>query len=113
MRAGIARQKAELLQFGTQLRVELYKGAGYAEPAGARLAGDSAAVGEDQKIELVRRFGRQKRLADVRTGGLAHKIIFKRPLIDRDLSLSGPQDHTRGGGFPASGSQMLNQLRWH
>jgi hypothetical protein len=29
------------------------------------------------------------------------------------LSLAGPQNNTRGGGLPASGSQMLNQLRWH
>src|SRR6188472_2262110 len=51
--AGVAGQEAELLQPRPQFGVELHQSSRDAQTGGARLTGDSAAVGKDQQVELV------------------------------------------------------------
>src|SRR5437879_1050796 len=58
----VAREKPELLEPGTQLRVELHQRPGDSQTHRARLAVYSAAVRENQNIELVGRLGGKQRL---------------------------------------------------
>jgi hypothetical protein len=108
MCASIARKQAEPLQFPAELRIKFNQCAGNAEAGGAGLSADPAAIGEDQDIEAVSQLGSEQRLAHVSAGRFVCKIVFKRPVVDRDLTFTGPQEDTRGGSLAASGSQLLN-----
>lgn len=103
MLARVTGQKACRLQLAAQLRIELDQSARDAEPGCSRLAGDTAAIGQDQNIEAVRHFGEQQGLANVGAGRFVRKVIVKWPVVDRDLAFTGTQEHTRGGGFAAAG----------
>jgi len=108
MSASVARKQTESLQFTAELGVELNQRAGNAEACCAGLTADPAAIGENQNIETVSQFRGEQRLAHVGTGRLVDEIVFKRPMIDRNLTFTGPEEDTRCCGFPSSGSQLLD-----
>ncbi len=74
------------------------------------LAGDAAAVGENQDIETIRHFDRQQRLPHRHAPRFGRKIIFQSAAIDRDFARSGPEKHTGDAAFAAPGSQILFNL---
>ena len=108
MFASVARQETELLQLAAQFGIKFDQGAGDAEAGRPGLSGDSAAVGEDQDIELVRQLGSEQRLAHVSARGFVCEIMLKGPVVDRDLAFAGPQKNARRRGLAAARSQMLN-----
>jgi len=59
MRASIARQKSELLQFPAQFGIVFNQRTGNPEPCRSGLSADPAAIGENQYIKLIRNFNRQ------------------------------------------------------
>src|SRR3954447_26130126 len=85
-RTCIARQQSEGFQLTTQFRVEFDQGASNTHAGCSGLTTDTSAIGENHNVETVRHFGRQERLTHVGTSGLAHKIVFERPVIYRDLA---------------------------
>jgi hypothetical protein len=100
----IARKKAETLQFASELGIKFNQGTRNAEPGGPSLPADPTAMGEDQDIEPVCSLRGEQRLAHIGAGRLAYEVILKRPVIDGDLTFTGPQENTRGGGFAPAGS---------
>jgi hypothetical protein len=92
---GIPSQKSELLQLAAQFGVELDQRAGDAEPGSACLTGQSAAVGENQNVELIGGLGSQQRLAHDVPRGVVHEIVFKRSSVDLNLALTRTQKDTR------------------
>src|SRR5690242_4193434 len=103
MRAGIARQKSELLQLRSQLGVEFHQRARHTQTARTCLPADTAAVSEDEDIEPVGRFGRKQRLPHVGASRLADKIIIDRPVVYFDFAFARPQKYSSRRGFAASG----------
>src|SRR5579859_3872648 len=61
VRARVARQQAQLLQLRTEFDIELEQCAGNAQTRRAGLTGRSAAIRQNQDVELVGQFGRQQR----------------------------------------------------
>ena len=108
MSASIARQQTEPLELAAEFGIKFDKCAGDAEASRTGLTGNASTSGEDQNIKAVGQFGREERLAHIGAGRLVWKVIFERPMIDRDLTFTGPEDDTRGGGLTTSGSQLLN-----
>jgi len=108
MLAGIASQKAEMLELASQLDIEFDQGTSNTKARRARLPADSAAAGENQYVETISRFGCEQRLADIRPSRLADKIIFKGSVINGDLPFAGTEENARGCGLAAPGSQLLH-----
>src|SRR5436190_1043828 len=80
--ARIAGEEAELLQPGPQFGIELHQSPRDAQTGGARLAGDTAAVGEDQEVELFHGFGGRERLPDHGPRALGMEIVLERAVVD-------------------------------
>src|SRR5690349_20475002 len=87
VRARVPRQKSELFQLGPQLGIEFQQRSGDSKPGRARLAGQPAAIGENEDVELVRYFSGEERLADDSARRFTDKILFEGPSVDRDLAL--------------------------
>jgi len=113
VRARVAGQKAELLQPGPQFRIEFHQGPGNAQTGRARLAGNPAAIGEDQQIELIRGLGGRQRLPHQGARTLRGKVILERAAVNFDLALAGPQENAGHRSLPASRTQILNDRRCH
>ena len=103
MRARIARQKSELLQFPAQFGIELDQCTGNPKPSCPGLSANPAAIGEDHNVKLICHFNRQQWLADVRASRFTDEIILKRPVIYGDFAVSGPQKYTSRRRLAASG----------
>ena len=108
MFASIASQESELLQFAAQFGIELDQGAGNAEASRAGLSTNPAAIGQDQNVETLCRFGSEQGLTHVGERRLADKLVFERPVVHRDLAFTGTQEHTRRRCFATTRSQLLN-----
>ena len=104
MCASIARKKTELLELASQLGIKFDESAGDTEARRARLACNTAAIGEDRDVETFCRLRCKQRLADIGSSRFTHKIIFKGPVINRDLAFTGAQKYARGGRLAAPGS---------
>src|SRR5579884_1151215 len=102
VRSRIASQQTRLLQARPQLRVDLDQRARDSQPDGACLSGRTAAVGENQNIELVRHFGCEQRLARNRARRFVGEIMLERPAVHRDLALTGSQEDARNRRLPPS-----------
>jgi len=105
--AGIARQKACLLQRAAQLGVELDERAGDTQTNRPGLSGDSAAVGQNQYIETIQHFDRAESLLNGDPSRFGREIILESAAIDGDLSRSRPQENSGDAPFTAPGSQIL------
>ena len=108
MSASIARKQTEPLKLAAELGIKFDKCAGDAEASRSGLTGHASTSGEDQNIKTVGQLGREQRLTYVGACRFVDKVVFKRPVIDRDLTLAGPEEDTRGGSLAAPGSQLLN-----
>src|SRR5580704_8383256 len=103
----IAREHAQLLQFPAQLRVELDQCASNTQLGGSGLPVGAAAGCGDPNIELIGRFGGQKRLPHDRSRRLAGEVVFKSAAVDRDLALPVPQKYPGDRSFAAARSEVL------
>src|SRR5580693_8587070 len=81
--ARIAREHAQLFQFPAQFRVELDQCASNAQLGGSGLPVGAAAGCGDPNIELVGRFGGQKRLPHDRARRLTREVVFEGAAVDR------------------------------
>ena len=108
MCASIARKQTEPLQLASKLGIEFNKCAGNAEAGCAGLTADPAAIGEDQNVETIGQLRSEQRLPYIGARRLVDEIVFKWPVIDRNLTFTGPEEDTRGCGLAASGPQLLN-----
>lgn len=104
MCASVARKKPELLQFAPQLGVKFNQSARDAESRRAGLSADTTTLSQDHNIEALRRFRGEQGLPHVGARRFADKIILEGPVINGDLTLTGPQEHSRSCGFAAAGS---------
>jgi len=102
MCASIARKQSEPLQLPAEFGIKFNQCAGNTEAGCAGLSADPAAMGEDQDVESISQLGSEQRLAHIGARRLVCKVVFKRPVIDRDLTLAGPQEDTRSRGLAAS-----------
>src|SRR5881397_3328533 len=93
MGPGIAREQSELLEPLAQFTIELHQSASDSQTRRAGLAGNTAAVGENQHIELIGRLGCEQRLAHRNALRFGLKIRIERPAVHFDLTLAGSQEH--------------------
>ncbi len=99
----VASEKAGLLQLAPQLGIKFDQRAGNAQTSRPGLSGYPAAIGENHDVEPIRQFSRQQRLANISARRFIYKIMFKRPVIDRDLTLARSQEHSRRRRFSPAG----------
>ena len=62
----------------------------------------TAAVRQNQDVELICCFGCQQSLANRRAGGLGREIGLERTSVDRDFPFARPQEHPRHRSLPAA-----------
>ena len=97
-----------------QFRVELHQSPGDAQTGCARLAGDAAAIREDQDDRTCPWF--RWPASGCRTMARAafrREVILERAVVDLDLALAGPQEHASHRCLAAARSQILNYRRCH
>jgi len=112
--ARIASEEARLLEALAQLTVELDQGASDSKTDRIGLTRDSTTMGEDQNIELVGHLRDEQGLTHRDTPGFGREILLEGTSVDRNVALSGPEEHTGDRLFAAAGSKMLLNLRcWH
>ena len=107
MLAGIARQKAGLLQRAAQLGVEFDECAGDTKTNGACLTGGSAAVGQHQHIKAILHLDRTEGLLNRDPARFGREIVLKFAAIDGDLSRSRPQEHAGDTSLATPGPEIL------
>jgi hypothetical protein len=104
---GITGQKASLLERAAELGVELDQSAGDTEPNRAGLTDDTAAVRQDQHIELFLHLDKAQRVLHRDAGSFGGEIVLKRATVDGDLARPRPQENARDASLAAAGSQIL------
>ena len=104
MCASVARKKSELLQFAPQLGVKFNQGARNAQPRRAGLTANSTTVGQDEDVEALRRFGGKQWLPHIGARRLTNEIILEGPVINGDLTFTGPQEDAGSRSLAAAGS---------
>ena len=104
MCASVARKKPELLQFAAQLGVKFNQGACNAQSCRAGLAANSTTLGQDENVEALCRLGGKQRLPHVGACRFTNEIILERPVINGDLTFTGPQENAGSRGLAAAGS---------
>src|SRR5262245_40809510 len=110
---GVPCEVTELLEPGPQLRIKLHQRPGDPEAHRARLAVNTAAMGENQNVELIGRLGGEQRLLHRSPRRLRGEIILERTTVDRDIALPRPQKDPGHRRLAASRSQILYDLRCH
>jgi len=108
MFASVSREQSEPFEFASQLGVKFNKSAGNPEASSPSLSADPAPASENHDIEPLCHLGREQRLPHIGARRLTDEIVFKRPVIDGDLTFSRPQEHARRRGLAPPGPQMLN-----
>jgi hypothetical protein len=110
MFAGIARQKAGLLQRAAQFRIKSHQRTGDTQTDCSGLTGNATAMRQHQNVETFGHFHRAQGLLHGDAASFGGKIIFECTPVDGDLTRPRPQKYTGNARLAASRSQILLDL---
>src|ERR1700730_14687356 len=94
MLARITGEKSKFLEPLAQLNIELHQRPGDTQTRRSGLAGNTAAIRQNQNVKFVGSLGGKQRLAPRNTQRLGLEIRIERPSVDLDLARSRPQEHS-------------------
>jgi hypothetical protein len=108
LHARIARQKPFLFQDPAQLSTELDERARDTVLDSAGLTVRSSAGYAHMNVEFIESIRGFQRPLYQHPVGFIEEVCFEIPVIDCEVSGTGPENHTRRGSFPAARAQVLN-----